>query len=52
LLYFSDDYYADLFAKGNVSMTAYIDYSIVFGDYDNFKTYDNMGIDIFFLSFS
>jgi tetratricopeptide (TPR) repeat protein len=39
----SDDYYADLFAKGNVSMTAYIDYSIVFGDYDNFKTYDNMG---------
>ncbi|CAC9489915.1 TPR domain protein, putative component of TonB system [uncultured Gammaproteobacteria bacterium] len=24
-------------------MTAYIDYSMVFGDYDNFKTYDNMG---------
>ena len=39
----SDDYYADLFATGNVSMTAYIDYSMVFGDYDNFKTYDNMG---------
>ncbi len=39
----SDDYYADLFEKGNVSMTADIAYSMVFGDYDNFKTYDNMG---------
>ncbi len=47
----SDDYYADLFATGNVFMTAGdiklipadIAYSMVFGDYDNFKTYDNMG---------
>jgi hypothetical protein len=30
-------------ATGNSSMTLNIDYSMVFGDYDNFKTYDNMG---------
>jgi tetratricopeptide (TPR) repeat protein len=32
-----------IFATGNLSMTLDIDYSMVFGDYDNFKTYDNMG---------
>ena len=37
-----DDYEAIL-AIDNSSMILDIDYSIIFGDYDNFKTYDNMG---------